>query len=136
MASGNSPRSSPVWGFQHSVLLSLPEDSKISLSCWHHESERTPCSCPCKVLSGAFEFRRSHSKITGAESSGVAVNNYVALFGSHAIASTALRLLFRFKVAFFVFKSHTVTNPPTEPVARICGTFLFQAMHSKSSDRA
>lgn len=72
----------------------------------------------------------------GVLSSGVAVRSLVELFGSQAIALTALRLLLRVSEAFLVFKSHTVTKPPAPPVARMCDTFRFQAKHSISSDRA
>ncbi len=66
----------------------------------------------------------------------MAVKSLVELLGSHAIELTGLRLLFRVREAFRVFKSQTVTKPPAPPVARMLATFLFHARHSRSSERA
>ena len=101
--------------------------------------------------SGAFEFLRSQTRITGLVSSGVAVISFVAygdfsqhatdlqsliltFSGSHATALTAfLPKLSSVKLSFFALTSHTVTNPPLPPVTRMCGIFLFQSTDSKLS---
>jgi hypothetical protein len=71
------------------VRLSLPHESNKSLSCWHHESDNTPESCPRMVFSGAFEFRKSHTRIRGSCSRGTAVMSLVGFSGSQATALTA-----------------------------------------------
>lgn len=54
--------------------------------------------------------------------------------GSQATAPTDfLPKLLRVRLSFFDLTSQTVTNPPLLPVTMICGTFLFQSRHSKSS---
>lgn len=61
-------------------------------------------------------------------------DSLLTLSGSQATALTAfLPKLFRVKLSFFALTSHTVTKPPLLPVTIICGTFLFQSRHSKSS---
>lgn len=44
-----SPMISEVCGFQHNARLSLPQDSRRSASCVHHESESTPFSWPVRI---------------------------------------------------------------------------------------
>lgn len=58
----------------------------------------------------------------------------LTLSGSQATALTGfLPKLFKVKLSFFALTSHTVTKPPLLPVTMMCGTFLFQSTHSKSS---
>src|SRR5271156_817043 len=99
------------------VRLSLPHDSSKSLSCTHHDKERTPESWPRSVFSGAFEFLKSQTRMTGSCSRGTAVINLVGFSGSQATALTAFRPeLLSVRLSFLVFISQTVTNPPLLPV--------------------
>src|SRR5690349_14294984 len=102
------------------VRLSLPQESSRSLSWGHQDKDSTPCSCARSVRSGALEFRRSHTKIRGSWSFGIAVINLVGKSGSHTTALTAfLPKLFKVRLSFFALTSHTVTNPPLLPVTRM-----------------
>lgn len=131
---GNSPNASPVRAFQQIVLLSLPQERSNEGSCADHARDSIPCSCNLSVRSGAFEFRRSHIKMSGSWSFDVAVASFVELSGSQAIALIALRpRLLSVKLSFLALASHTVAKPPLLPVTRICATFLFQSRASKSS---
>ena len=107
-----------------------------------------------RTRSGAFEFLRSQSNMTGLVSSGIAVISFVCCglllamaiaidraqqtcSGCQATALTALRpRLFNVSDSFLDFTSHTVTKPPFPPVTKMWGTFLFQSRQSKSSARA
>ena len=49
LVAGSSPMISPVWGFQHKVRLSFPQDRRRSASCRHQETDSTPFECPLRI---------------------------------------------------------------------------------------
>ena len=128
VTTGNSPSCSPLCGFHAIVRLSLPQDSRMSLSCVHQERDSTPWSCAWRVFSGAFVLRRSQTRTRGFWSVGMAVTSLVGTSGSHDTALTDfLPKWFNVNVSFLALTSQTVTKPPLLPVARMCATFLFQS---------